>query len=428
MFAGSFGNAGVGGQYGGGGDGKIAAVNSEHQSGEPHGIGMTCALCGTSLTDENKSREHVFPNALGSRKTVRNFICVKCNSRTGSDWDDELVRQLRPLCTMLNVNRARGRNRQFVVETLSDRKLAVNPDGSMTIAEPVFETRERGDRTEVKMRARTMGEMRRMVSGLKKKLPQVDVDEFMKRAERTQEYSREPYAVSLNVGGLLAGRSIVKSCLAMVYDAGLSIGDCKEAELFLLDEGGPCFGFYNERDLVKNRPESTFFHCVHICGDAERGQLLAYVEYFGWLRFVACLSTNYEGIAFSHCYAVDPVSGKELDLDVELTLDAAEVAEIFEQRKVDFSKAGRDLDVLVGAWREMDQDRARAHAIDDALKSACEECGIEEGDVLSDEQAAEFARAVSRRLEPFLVHTILGSGFTEEELAEIKHKSKAGGA
>ena len=152
------------------------------------------------------------------------------------------------------------------------------------------------------------------------------------------------------------------------------------------------------------------------------------MEYFGWLRFVACLSTNYEGIAFSHCYAVDPVSGKELDLDVELTLDAAEVAEIFEQRKVDFSKAGRDLDVLVGAWREMDQDRARAHAIDDALKSACEECGIEEGDVLSDEQAAEFARAVSRRLEPFLVHTILGSGFTEEELAEIKHKSKAGGA
>ena len=117
-----------------------------------------------------------------------------------------------------------------------------------------------------------------------------------------------------------------------------------------------------------------------------------------------------------------------MDLDVELTLDAAEVAEIFEQRKVDFSKAGRDLDVLVGAWREMDQDRARAHAIDDALKSACEECGIEEGDVLSDEQAAEFARAVSRRLEPFLVHTILGSGFTEEELAEIKHKSKAGGA
>lgn len=411
-----------------GGDGKKAAVNSEHRSGKPHGHGMTCALCGTLLTDENKSREHIIPNALGGRKTVRNFICVKCNSRTGSDWDDELVRQLRPLCTMLNVNRGRGRNQQFEVETLSDRKLVVNPDGSMTSAEPLFEARERDDRTEVRMRARTMDEMRRMVSGLKKKHPQIDVDEVMKRAERTKEYSREPYAVSLNVGGLLAGRSTVKSCLAMVYDAGLSIGDCKEAELFLLGDGKPCFGFYSGRDLVKNRPENTFFHCVHVCGDAERGQLLAYVEYFGWLRYISCLSTNYEGISFSHSYAVDPVSGKELDLDVDLTLEAADIAEIFQQRKVDFSKVGRDLDVLVRAWRELDYERARAHAIDDALRSACEECGIEEGDVLSDEQAAEFARAVAKRLAPFLEHTILGSGLTEEELTEIKRKSTASGA
>ena len=215
--------------------------------------------------------------------------------------------------------------------------------------------------------------------------------------------------------------------LAMVYDAGLSILDCKEAELFLLGDGKPCFGFYSERDLVKNRPENIFFHCVHVCGDAERGQLLAYVEYFGWLRYVSCLSTNYEGVSFSHSYAVDPVSGKELDLNVELALEVSDVAEIFQQRKVDFSNARRDLDVLVGAWRMLDLDRARAHAIDDAVKSACEDCGIEDGDVLSNEQAAEFAGAVSKRLAPFLEHTALSSGFTEEELTEIKRKSKAGG-
>ena len=44
--------------------------------------------------------------------------------------------------------------------------------------------------------------------------------------------------------------------------------------------------------------------------DPNERQLLAYVEYFGWLRIVACLSNNYEGIAFSHCYAIDPVAGK----------------------------------------------------------------------------------------------------------------------
>ena len=427
-FPGSLEELGFGRQCGGVRGMKRATMSSEHRSGKPHGTGKTCALCGTSLTNENNSTEHVIPNALGGRKTLRNFICVKCNSRTGSDWDAELVRQLHPLCTMLNVSRTRGRNRQFLVETLSDRRLVVNPDGPMTIAEPVFEAQEQDDRIEVTIRARTMAEMRKMVSGLKRKYPQIDVDELMKRAERTQEYSREPYGIPLNVGGLLAGRSIVKSCLAMVYDRGLSIGDCREAELFLLDQGRPCFGFYSGRDLVKNRPESTYFHCVHVCGDAEKCQLLAYVEYFGWLRCLACLSTNYEGLSFSHCYAVDPVSGKELDLDVELTLDAWDVTEIFEQKKVDFSEVGRDLHVLVETWREMDHNRARTDAIDDALRSACDECGIQEGSALSDEQATEFARVVSKRLEPFLAHTMLGSGITEEELTKIKRKSKASGA
>ena len=288
---------------------------------------------------------------------------------------------------MLNVNRPRGRNRQFVVETISDRKLAVNPDGSMTIAEPVFEKRQLDGKSEVKINARTMRELRSMVAGLKKKHPKIDVDEVMKRVDRKREYLREPYAIALNVGGSLAGRAMIKSCLAMVYDAGLDIGHCKEAESYLLKEGTPCFGYYNERDVVKNRPEETFFHCVHVCGDPDERQLLAYVEYFGWLRIVACLSNDYEGIAFSHCYAIDPVSGKEL--------------------KVNYNEVIRALGAVMGAWRQMDLERARAHAIEDAWKFACDEGGIEEGAILSNEQAARFARVVANRLEPFLAH-ILG--------------------
>ena len=170
---------------------------------------MPCAFCGATLTNSNTSREHVFPNAIGGRKTVDNFICSNCNNKTGEDWDATLVEQLRPLCTMLNVNRPRGRNRQFVVETISDRKLAVNPDGSMTIAEPVFEKRQLDGKSEVKINARTMRELRSMVAGLKKKHPKIDVDEVMKRVDRKREYLREPYAIALNVGGSLAGRAIL---------------------------------------------------------------------------------------------------------------------------------------------------------------------------------------------------------------------------
>ena len=404
-------------------DSERAIMTVELQSRECNASRMACAFCGTSLTAEHTSREHVLPNALGGRKTVSNFICVDCNSRTGAGWDKELVQQLRPLCTMLNVNRARGKNQHFVVETTSDRNLVVKPDGSMTIATPVFNERKLDNESKITIRARTMAELKTMVSGLKRNYPQIDVDEAMKKAERIREYSAEPYAISLNVGGLLAGRSIIKSCLAMVYDAGFDISHCKEAELYLLKNGMPCFGYFNERDVVKNRPEKVFFHCVHVRGDPERRQMLAYVEYFGWLRIIACLSNSYAGEVFSHCYAVDPVSGRELDLDIELDVERGEMSEIYDYRKVDHGKAVRALSELVGAWRETDLERARAHAIDEALKFAYEECGIEDGDVLSDEQTARFARVFSHRFEPYLVHMLLGSRLTAEDLREIKRKS-----
>ncbi|MYK32635.1 MAG: HNH endonuclease [Boseongicola sp. SB0670_bin_30] len=399
-------------------------VRDEHQALEESGADGICGLCGTALTGENSSREHIIPNAIGGRKRVSNFLCTPCNSTTGSEWDDELVRQLTPLCTMLNVKRSRGRNRSFVVETVSDRKLTLDSDGTMGIADPLFEAHELAGKTTVQIRARTMRELKGMLSGLKKKHPQLDVDEVMKQAEPVQEYSDEPYAIPLSVGGAVAGRSMVKSCLAMVHDVGLTTDQCEEAKHYLLSGGKPCFGFYTKRDLVRNRPEKTFFHCVHVQGDPERRQILAYVEYFGCLRFVAWLSRDYKGCAFSHCYTVDPVTGKELDLDIVLDIDPADLAEIDDGGAVDYGEVARALGVLVGAWKEMDVERARTHAIDDAIAFACAECGVSEGDILSDEQAAQFARLVSGRMTPYLMHTILASRLTEDDRRVIQQKLK----
>ncbi len=395
----------------------LANHNQEHHTNSMH-----CAFCRAVLSRSNTRREHVFPNAIGGRKTINNFICGTCNNRTGTDWDATLVEQLRPLCTMLNVNRSRGRNLPFAVETISKRKLKVSPDGSMTIAKPLFEERKLGSNSEVRIHARTVREGRMIVAGLKKKHPRIDLDEVMKGADIKREYLREPYGITLDVGGPISGRSIIKTCLAMVYDAGLDISQCKEAELYLLKEGHPCFGYYNERDVVRNRPENIFFHCVHLRGDPKKGQLLAYVEYFGWLRIVACLSNDYEGIEFSHCHAIDPVSGNELDLDVELEFEPEDIQEIYEYKKVDFSETRRSLGVVLEGWRQMDLARARTHAIEDALQFACDELGIKEGDILPDYQIEQFARAVSRRLEPFLAHTIVGARLTENDLREIEQR------
>ena len=395
-----------------------------YQSRHHREHGMACAFCAKSLSDTNASKEHVFPNAIGGRKTVNNFICTDCNKTTGGDWDKELVNQLRPLCTMLNIKRDRGRNQPFSVETISDKKLTVQPDGPMTIAKPVFNEQDLGGKTAIEIRARTRKELKSIVAGLKEKYPQIDVDELLSNATNEREYSAEPYAISLNFGGHLAGRSVVKTCLALAYDAGLNIDRCEHAKSYLLADGGACFGYFNEYDVVKNRPERIFFHCVHVCGDPARKQILAYVEYFGWKRIVVCLSSEYIGEAFSHSYAIDPVTGRELDLEIDLKIEPDEIQEIYAYKKEDYTVVKRTLEALMAFLIEQDRKRASEHAIEAAWQSACAKCGVKEGDILSEKQVAEFAHAITGSLEPFLRHIVSGSMLSAQDIQKIERKAR----
>ena len=178
--------------------------------------------------------------------------------------------------------------------------------------------------------------------------------------------------------------------------------------------------------LVRERPERTFFHCVHVRGDPGRRQLIAYVEYFGSWRYLARLSKNYDGHAFSHCYAVAPLSGKEVDLDVMLEIEPADYEEMNEGGDVDFGNVVSNLKVLFGVWREMVVERARTEAIDDAIAFAWKTCGIEEGEILSEEQTARLAEAIFGQLEPFLMQTIRGARPSSDDLRAIERKTRGG--
>ena len=50
-----------------------------------------CALCGVLITEENNSKEHIIPNAIGGKKKISNFICEECNNRSGNEWESDLT-------------------------------------------------------------------------------------------------------------------------------------------------------------------------------------------------------------------------------------------------------------------------------------------------------------------------------------------------
>ena len=301
-----------------------------------------CAFnCGTALTGHNSTSEHILLNAIGGRKKVSGFICTSCNSRTGAAWDAELARQLNPLSLLLGISRQRGEVPTQTFSTVSGEQFLLHPNGKRTVAKPSYEVTSDGENTKIYIRARTMRELRTLVAGMRRKyraLQRKSLQDLMSTAKPVARYSSDWIAFNLNFGGGEAGRSLVKSAVALTYSAGVAPSECDTALDYLLDsDAEACFGYFypNDRDLVTNRPTAKPFHCVSVTGAADTGRIIGYIELYSLHRIVLCLSEKYLGKPFKLVYAVDPVGGQEIDMDVDLDLSISDIRSAYEYGKCD---------------------------------------------------------------------------------------------
>ena len=350
-----------------------------------------CALCRTSLTKPNNdSNEHIIPQAIGGRKKVRNFLCRSCNNDTGRKWDKELCDQLKPFCTMLDIRRQNGENKPVPLKGVDDKEFVLNRDASISIPRYTRVERDLGDTTEVTIEAKSMRDAKRRLVQEARKRSNLNVEEILSDATSLRDHMQAPLRMSLPLflSGESAGRSIVKSCLALAYQAGLSVNDCENARRYLEGTGEACFGHYNETDLVKNRPVGICFHSVCVSGDPTKGLILGYVEYFGYQRIVVLLSDNYNGEEFAICYAIDPVSGEELDLDVALDFSCDAIPAVLSNEKVDEGKAEECLKTLLGTC-------LKHLMITNAIENANSKCGVKSNQSLSGEELERWTNLVA---------------------------------
>ena len=383
-----------------------------------------CILCDSLLTDCNVTKEHVIPNAIGGRKRVTGFICRDCNSETGSGWDGELARRLEPLSLHLGIRRQRGNVPSQVFPTASGGSVQVKADGKMTIGKPEIEKTTDGNSTRIRIHARDMKELRSIMKGLREKHPQLrdrSLDDLMSTAEDNPIYSTDPIGISF--GGPEAGRSLVKSALALTYDAGVDPSQCDLALEYLRNEGGEaCFGYYYGRgnDLVVNRPEKLPLHCVYVVGSSSDSTLLGYIELYGLWRMVLCLSETYTGKDFSHMYAIDPIEGGELDITVNLNLSVAEIREAYQGKHCDQDTYLQAIENVVETVREVGFDREFARVYKNALQAAMIRLGVSEGDIMTDDLARELARDVAEAMMPFIIHNSTPMDVSHLDLSEFQ--------
>lgn len=255
---------------------------------------------------------------------LRNFLCSECNNCT-SKWDAELARHLNYFGLLFETRRQRGAVPTMQARTASGDMVEIQAGNRLAMAKPTYRVTQEGNGLiRLEINARSRSEAQKMLEGARKKYPQIDVDGILNEIEESDVYSNDPAGIEFYVQGPNVDRSIVKSAVALACEAGLTPEDCGLAMEYLkneeseYDEEG--FWHYYQKDLIRNRTTGLPLHCVFITGNPSSGLLLAYVEYYGVVRRVICLSRVYSGESIKRVYSVDPVDGQEL-ANVEVDLD-----------------------------------------------------------------------------------------------------------
>ncbi len=362
----------------------------------------TCALCDVQLGDQNDSHEHIIPQSIGGRRTVRRFICKPCNDKTGATWDTELFKQFHWLTVMLGTSRESGPAKPIRVDTVSGTTYAVRPNGDISHLNPTVVPNADGN--SYRIEARSVDDAKQQLKQLKRRYPALDIEQALSTAIASSRPVNEVFKTSFEFGGEYAGRSMVKSALALAYSLGVQPVACELAMPFLrYAECAPdCLAEHFDCELVRSRP-TRLFNCVAVHGDGQTRRLLGYIEYFGVCRWVVHMSKEYDGPDIRGVYCIDGITGEAVPLDVDLTMSDEGFQASLEGRTRDTERWLAAVNAAMLLVRQRRSELSRAANVDFAISAACAAMGVRPDDPLDDEQQQEFLGRVERMLVDGLV-------------------------
>jgi hypothetical protein len=364
-----------------------------------------CAKCGGEIAETNDSEEHVINQAIGGRRTVRGLLHEDCNNEAGYTWDAELARQLQPLSLHFGVKRQSGRAPRMRVTTTAGEEMLLGPKGELAMIRPDVKRSPTPQGENFQVTTGSVEQARKWLEAKKRKNLRIDVEGTLAAAQVQRSYLQGAVRIDLGFGGELAGRSLVKSALALAYDAGISIDQCGDALNYLRKAvGTPCFGYYYIGDLIAERPAETPLHCIAIEANPETGLILGYAEYFGIHRAVVCLGRGFVGEPAKAVYGIDPRTGDELDLAVRLGFTAAQIEAIYDYQMDDAAGRQHAFGLVFGPALRAQHEAERTRVIKDAFDYAWENCGATPNAMLTAQDQQTICRLFAERTVSWLQH------------------------
>ncbi|EKO32018.1 HNH endonuclease [Leptospira santarosai] len=273
-------------------------------------MSTNCIYCQLAIRDENKSIEHVIPQALGGVLTIKN-VCKKCNNSFGSDLDKHLVDLMQETAIVLNVNRYRGKNPNIQYEDKSSGDLFIlRPNKGINAASKISRISE--DKYKIYYKDN---------EDLEKSL-----EELGKRGNKNLQpdndssggYANPNIVFRFSTGDRVQLRAIAKIAFEFYLALG---GDFQFVKHLIPYIQGYAAAFLVFPDY-KNYPskeelwDEEITHSIEIIGGPQTKQLVCKISLFETWNYIVFLSDSFYGhnTYFKH---VQNVKGKILENSIE---------------------------------------------------------------------------------------------------------------
>lgn len=254
---------------------------------------MQCYLCGIELNDDNKSREHIIPNALGGKITSSDLLCKKCNNDTGI-LEESLCRALNFFINSLEIKRGRGKNPTVRAMTSSGKKVLIDPGFKVRLSTSY----ERLNKKTIVFSCSNKDAARKELTKLSKKYPNINVEEELNKAIIKKETldSMIYFDLTLTAEAL---RAITKIILNYSLYKGIKVSNIKKYVNFIKGN--------SENDVIKmyhNSPiyfyNDNIISVVSVLGSKEQKKIVGYIQMFNFYRFYTILDDDYNGDDFEY--------------------------------------------------------------------------------------------------------------------------------
>jgi hypothetical protein len=185
------------------------------------------------------------------------------------------------------------------------------------MTKPIIDKTEVPGGIQIRIQTRDEGQARKILNGLKRKHPQIDVAKSMSEAIHEDSYLDSKVRFDLKgFGGSTLFLAIAKIAVNFYLSSGgeprhvfgpvASLKARTGAEKF-------CNFYYPDSDITEN-DFSRIIHGVVVRGDRNEGMLYAYVELFCFFKAIVVLNSSYNGDQIELSYFFDVKTRKELHL------------------------------------------------------------------------------------------------------------------